>query len=299
MSHSHQLSGCVCCPMSRRGFLAGCATCTGASVIPMRREDRGGGRAQETGSRDLRGAPRRCQPGPGWPNVGFDFRPVMERMTAALSAGCPEIELIPATATGEEQAKAILAKDAEAKIDGYVVVQLNCWNRVVQTMAASGKPVLYADFPYAGRRRVPGLHGRIPPAEDAEPGFIGSSKFDDVVKERPKCFLSIEKPDQFAAAEAKVRAARTRPKPAARSAGRTTWRLRRLQVEGEDEPVKVLTVGGEGWRTIKPVIEEATRRAGDGDSLRRGERRLEGGRQGRWSPPGGRPGSGRSGPGRS
>ena len=27
---------------------------------------------------------------------------------------------------------------------------MNCWNRVVQTIAASGKPVLYADFQYGG-----------------------------------------------------------------------------------------------------------------------------------------------------
>ena len=27
---------------------------------------------------------------------------------------------------------------------------MNCWNRVVQTLAGSGKPVLYADFQFGG-----------------------------------------------------------------------------------------------------------------------------------------------------
>ena len=53
-------------------------------------------------------------------------------------------------ATGPDQAKAILEQDKSASIDGYLVYQLNCWNRVVQTMATSGKPVLYADFQYGG-----------------------------------------------------------------------------------------------------------------------------------------------------
>jgi hypothetical protein len=35
-------------------------------------------------------------------------------------------------------------------VDGYLVYQMNNWPRVVQTIATSGKPVLYADFTYAG-----------------------------------------------------------------------------------------------------------------------------------------------------
>ncbi len=89
MSVLHELSGCACCSMSRRSFIAGCATCVGAMVIPM------------TGSIAVAAGPKKkrirvlyslhadVQPRPDWPNVGFDFNPVMERMTAALSAGCP------------------------------------------------------------------------------------------------------------------------------------------------------------------------------------------------------------------
>jgi hypothetical protein len=35
MSDFHELSGCACCSVSRRNFLAGCASCVGAMVIPM------------------------------------------------------------------------------------------------------------------------------------------------------------------------------------------------------------------------------------------------------------------------
>jgi len=77
------------------------------------------------------------QPGPNWPNVGFDFNPVMKDMNRALSAGCPNTEFIPTMASGPDRAKAILEKDKTSHIDGYIVMQMNCWNRVVQTMLTS------------------------------------------------------------------------------------------------------------------------------------------------------------------
>jgi len=56
-------------------------------------------------------------------------------------------------------------------MDGYVVCQLNCWNRVVQTIAGSGKPTLYVDFQYGGSGRLPRLHGGFPAQEDGQPGL--------------------------------------------------------------------------------------------------------------------------------
>ena len=113
MSHSHQLSGCVCCPMSRRGFLAGCAVCTGAMVIPAGERIALAAGPKKKRVRVVYSLHADVQPGPDWPNVGFDFRPVMERMTAALSAGCPEVELI-RNRRARSRPK-ILAKDAEAR----------------------------------------------------------------------------------------------------------------------------------------------------------------------------------------
>lgn len=255
MSHSHQLSGCVCCSMNRRGFLAGCAACVGAMVIP------------KTGSFAMAAGPAKkrvrvlyslhadVQPGPDWPNVGFDFNPVMKDMTAALSAGCPEIEFIPTTANGPEQAKAILDQDATANIDGYVVLQMNCWNRVVQTMVESGKPVLYADFLYAGSGGF--LVYTAGFLRQAAPnfGFVGSSRFADVV-EAAKCFLAVEKANDFASAVAKVRIARTQAAGSQACKPDTLELLSPSEWQARMKQSKILTVGGEGWRGPKPVIEE-------------------------------------------
>jgi hypothetical protein len=74
----------------------------------------------------------------------------MERTNAALAGRFKDYTFLPALASGEEQAKKILEGDKAENIDGYIVYQMNCWNRVAQTIVTSGKPVLYADFQYAG-----------------------------------------------------------------------------------------------------------------------------------------------------
>lgn len=154
------------------------------------------------------------QPGPDWPNVGFDFAPVMERILSELKQRCPGFEFVVSMAKGEEEAKAILEKDQDAGIDGYLVYQLNCWNRVVQTIATSGKPVLYADFQYAGSGGfLVYTAGFIRQSAD-HVGFIASPNMEDVA-EAVKCFAAVKKsgsPSDFAAAVQQVRLART-PKP--------------------------------------------------------------------------------------
>lgn len=255
MSDPHELSGCACCSMSRRGFMAGCATCVGAMVIPMTGRLAAAGGPKKKRIRVLYSLHADVQPRPDWPNVGFDFRPVMKRMTGALSAGCPDIEFIPTTANGAEQAQAILEKDKAANIDGYVVMQMNCWNRVVQTMVASGKPVLYADFLYAGSGGFLVYTAGFQRQGAPNFGFIGSSQFSAVV-EAAKCFLTINKADEFAAAVTKVRLGQTQDpgsqvcKPDALvCVSPSEWRAKMKKS-------KILTVGGEGWRGPKPVIEE-------------------------------------------
>ena len=44
----------------------------------------------------------------------------------------------------------LLAAGEADRIDGYLVYQMNNWVQVMQTIVASGKPTLVADFPYAG-----------------------------------------------------------------------------------------------------------------------------------------------------
>jgi hypothetical protein len=151
------------------------------------------------------------QPGADWPNVGFDFAPVMERISTALRNACPDMEFLTATASGPEEAKKILEGAKPGEVDGYIVYQMNAWNQVVQTFAASGKPVLYADFQFGGsggflvytagflRNRVPNL------------GFVASSNIDDFVA-AVKCFDIMKKGGSvvdFVAATERMRKERT------------------------------------------------------------------------------------------
>jgi hypothetical protein len=154
------------------------------------------------------------QPGPDWPNKGFDFRPVMERFNTELPKRCPGFEFLPVLATGPEEAAKILAQDSSAPVDGTLVFQMNCWNKVVQTFVPTGKPVLYADYAYAGsggflvytagflRRPTPNM------------GFVASSRIEDLAA-AVECFAAAKKGGpgfDFAAATAKVRVAST-PRP--------------------------------------------------------------------------------------
>jgi len=152
MKMRKSVSVCACCGMSRRQFLAaGCAACTGAAGLLSNASRLHA--AQDERKMRIRivyslHAPK--QPGPDWPNIGFDFRPVMKRIDADLAERCKGFEFISSIANGPEQAEKILERNKSAAIDGYLVYQMNCWNRVVQTIATSGKPVLYADFQYGG-----------------------------------------------------------------------------------------------------------------------------------------------------
>ena len=151
------------------------------------------------------------QPGPDWPNKGFDFRPVMNRYMNELSRRCPGFEFVASTATGEEQAKKILDEDKSAAIDGYVVFQMNCWNRVVQTIATSSKPVLYADFAYGGSGGFLVYNAAFLRAKVSNVGFVSSMEISDVA-EAVKCFELVKRGEStasFVAATARVRADRT------------------------------------------------------------------------------------------
>lgn len=207
-------SGCACCRLNRRRFLAaGCAACGGTLTGAM------SGLATASDSKKMRiriiyslHAP--VQPRPDWPNVGFDFRPHMERITGGLTKQCSEFEFVSSMATGPEQAEKILKQDKGGSIDGYVVYQMNCWNRVVQTIAKSGKPVLYADFQYGGSGGFLVYTAGFLRGETPNVGFVSSSKFEDLV-EAVKCFDVVAKggsPAAFVAATAKVRETMT-PKP--------------------------------------------------------------------------------------
>lgn len=212
MEMQRQPSGCACCGWSRRRFLAaGCGACLGAAGIVT--APRVAHTAQRSGKMRIHivyalHAP--VQPGPDWPNVGFDFRPVMERITTTLARQCPDLQFVASMATGPEQAQKILDDDIGA-IDGYIVCQLNCWNRVVQTLATSGRPTLYVDFQYAGSGGFLVYTAAFLRSGTPNVGFVSSSRMEDLV-EAVKCFGVAGKggsPAEFVAATARVRMSTT------------------------------------------------------------------------------------------
>ncbi len=196
------------------------------------------------------------QPGPDWPNKGFDFRPVMERISTGLAKQCPGFEFVSSMAAGEEQAKTILDDDKSANIDGYVVAQLNCWNRVVQTIATSGKPVLYMDFQYGGSGGFLVYTAGFLRGQTPNVGFVASSRFENLV-EAVKCFELVGKGgsvSDFVAATARVRAART---PKAGDLACTPDSLKTISTQdclAKLKQSKILAVRGQDSGPADPIM---------------------------------------------
>lgn len=151
------------------------------------------------------------QPRPTWPNIGFDFVPVMRELETALARDCAGMDFVTSMASTEEEARKVLAEDEKAPVDGYLVYQMNNWPRVVQTIATSGKPVLYADFTYAGTGGFLTYNAALLRDPSPNVGFVSSSDFRDLV-EAAKCFEVIGRggsPVEFVRATARVRLQRT------------------------------------------------------------------------------------------
>jgi hypothetical protein len=205
--------GCACC--SRRRFLTGCAGAAGAGALAPLLGCSGAPPAVPEGQtvriRVIYSLHAPVQPGPDWPNKGFDFNPVMERINAALARERPGFVFLPAMANGPEQAKKIVAEDAAAPVDGYLVYQMNCWNKVVQTVAETGKPVLYADFLYGGSGGFLTYTAAFLRKPMPNVGFVSSSRLEDIL-DAVKCFGPVKQgapASGFAAAVARARLERT------------------------------------------------------------------------------------------
>ncbi len=145
---------------------------------------------------------------PDWPNVGFDFNPHMERITGTLQKEIPHFEFVSSMANGPEEAEKLLKADADQAIDGYLVYQMNCWNKVVQTIAASGKPTLYADFQFGGSGGFLIYSSRFTENGTPNLGLVASSDINDLVK-AVKCFGKSTS-ENFAANVTKVRVKNTK-----------------------------------------------------------------------------------------
>ena len=202
MKNSHLPVGCAGCPMHRRKFLAAgsaaaCACSIGFSFGAKTARAEQGAAEKKKRIRVIYSLHDPVQPVPDWPNIGFDFRPVMQKANAKLAAAFPSIEFLPVMAKGPEEAKAIVEKDKAEKIDGYIVFQLNCWNQVIQTVVPTGKPTLYVDYLFAGSGGFLTYTSRFLAKNAKNFGFISSSNFDDVLR-AVRCFNTCDDPNSFA-----------------------------------------------------------------------------------------------------
>jgi hypothetical protein len=210
------LMGCAAHGLSRRRFLGDCAACAGAAGLMtapawLKGAIPSAGADGKLRIRILYALHAPVQDRPDWPNLGFDFRPVMEKFTTGLAGRFPDIAFVPTMATGPEEAQKVLDEDKATPVDGYLVLQMNCWNRVVQTLASSGRPVLYADFPYAGSGGFLVYTSAFLREGARNVGFVSSSRIDDLVA-AVRCFEQARGGGpgfDFAAATSAVRKGRT------------------------------------------------------------------------------------------
>lgn len=210
MHHKTIANGCAGCPLNRRGFIArsGAAALGAFSALALPGFAHAAAQSGPMRIRIVYSLHTPTQDRPDWPNKGFAFQPHMDRITGELRKRCKNMEFAPCTATGEDQAKQLLEADKAANnVDGYVVFQMNCWNRVVQTIATSGKPVLYADFQFGGSGGFLVYNAAFLRSHAPNVGFVASSRMKDLVA-AVNCFDLVRKgagPAEFAAAAAQVR----------------------------------------------------------------------------------------------
>ena len=139
--------------LSRRRFLAGCASC--AAYVCLGRLEAATPCAISSADLLPKDKARvrlvfsHIPPTQAtWPNIGYDYESRKKELTAKLTAACPGVEFVPATAQNADQARKMVAENPD--IDGYVVYTVGIWTGVANEIAASGKPTLMVDDLYGG-----------------------------------------------------------------------------------------------------------------------------------------------------
>jgi hypothetical protein len=209
--------------MSRRHFLgAGCGLCAAAAAPQILGSMASADEKQNSPDGSASGKRPRVrlvfacyaiqQDRPTWPNIGFDFKPVIGEVTAALERLCPQVEFVPTPVHTDQAAEELLGRHDADRIDGYLVYQMNNWIRVMRPLIAAGKPVLVADFLYAGSG---GFLSNTAEMRRRHANFsvVSSSKIEDLAASAA-CFSLLKQgktPAQFAAACDEVRRDRTLP----------------------------------------------------------------------------------------
>jgi hypothetical protein len=171
--------------MNRRNFMSRCATCAACiSVAPLTLANTLPTRTKAAGKMRIKilySLHAAVQVQPDWPNVGYDFKPAMDQINSTLANHFPDFEFLPALATGPEDAARIVDADKSGNIGGYIVYQMNCWNQVIQTVAETDKPVLYADFQFAGSGGFLVYNARFLSEKSRNVGFVASSRLEDLL----------------------------------------------------------------------------------------------------------------------
>ncbi len=191
--------------VSRREFLGSCAACAaGASFLSavgtssaMALDNRavpvlGDAPALGGGTRSkIRVVLAYPSPkGPIWPNIGYDFESHNRQFMEKLSNACPSAEFLPATVMSPGAAKKVADKDGE--IDGYIVYLSGClWGSTPDVIAATGKPVIYADHLYAGSGEFLTAYGRAR-RNGMKVAAVSSSRIEDVA-DAARCIDAIAK----------------------------------------------------------------------------------------------------------
>lgn len=139
-------SGCGCCYVSRRGFLAGCAGCAAVTAVSPQR-------LWAAAESRPRVRVVFCQPRndrPTWPNVGYDYPKREARILGALTQGVPDVQFLPARMIDQSAEDSGLLQQDNA-VDGYIVVLLGLgWEYGFQSLCATGKPTLVVDNLFGG-----------------------------------------------------------------------------------------------------------------------------------------------------
>jgi len=216
LGNQHRIQNKSIRSITRRNFISSCSACAAcmalAPVSFVNTSCSSRSNDKKMRIRILYSLHEPVQTKPDWPNVGFDFNPVMEQINTALAKEFKSFEFIPALATGPEDAEKLAAKDIPDLIDGYIVYQMNCWNRVVQTIAKTGKPVLYVDFQFGGSGGFLVYNSAFLREKTQNVGFVASSRMEDLLA-AVSCFKIVKKggtPAEFVAATAESRIKATR-----------------------------------------------------------------------------------------
>jgi hypothetical protein len=246
--------------ISRRNFISSCTACAACMTIaPLAFVN--SSCSSTSGSKKMKirilySLHAVVQPKPDWPNIGFDFNPAMERINKALAIHFKDIEFIPTIVTGPEEAEKTVEQDKQEIIDGYIVYQMNCWNRVVQTVVKTGKPVLYADFQFGGSGGFLVYNSSFLSENNQNVGFVSSSRIEDMLA-AVNCFNIVRRGESnapFVAATAKARLQLTPP------AGKFQLLANEIKVLSSDECIKrlnrskILAVRDQESKIADPVM---------------------------------------------